>query len=508
MFIAVFFFSLSSITFIRICCLKCKTNFNLDWYYCLFALLLEFPFYTIFSTYTSSLFRDKGRQFFMNTTLWRQMLPLISQTVDHHRFETWFRPLEALDSSDRSVLKLATPNQFISDFLDQHYKNVLLSVAQRIEPCVQDVHFAVAEVIQAPSPNPAFSSSASLSQTPSIKHSFNAQYTFDLFVVGPGNEFAKSVCHAVAEAPGKTKFNPLLIYGGVGLGKTHLLHAIGIYACSHFPDSTVTYATSEEFYYNFIESIKNNNTKAFSDLYRHSDLLLVDDVQFLAGKESTQEEFFYIFNTLYQNGKQIVLTSDLPPTSIKGLQDRLVSRFQWGLCVDIQPPNLETRVAIVKKKAEKDNLNLPEDVLYFIAENVSSNIREIEGVIIKLLALASITNTDISIDLVKSILKGSVRSEKPRIAIDDIIEKVASYYKVPVNNIREKNRRKEVAHCRQVAMFISKTVTNHSLKSIGLHFGGRDHSTVIHAVQQIDRLQTKDESIKRDINYIISELNR
>jgi chromosomal replication initiator protein len=445
----------------------------------------------------------------MSSALWRQMLPLISQSIDHHRFETWFRPLEPLESVDTATLTLATPNQFISDFLDQHYKDIILSLAQRIEPAVRDVHFTVAEVFASPANTPEKKIALPTPpQRPARKHSFNPQYTFDLFVVGPGNEFAKSVSFAVAEAPGKTKFNPLLIYGGVGLGKTHLLHAIGLYVCTNFPDAAVTYATSEEFYYNFIESIKNNNTKTFSDLYRKSDILLVDDVQFLAGKESTQEEFFYIFNTLYQHGKQIVLTSDLPPTSIKGLQDRLVSRFQWGLCVDIQPPNLETRVAIVKKKAEKDNLSLPDDVLYYIAEHVSSNIREIEGVIIKLLALASITNTDISVDLVKSILKGSVRQERPRIAIDDIIEQVALYFKVPVNNIREKNRRKEVAHCRQVAMYIAKSVTNHSLKSIGLHFGGRDHSTVIHAVQQIDRLQIKDESVKRDINYIISELSK
>ena len=233
----------------------------------------------------------------------------------------------------------------------------------------------------------------------------------------------------------------------------------------------------------------------------------MDDVQFFAGKESTQEEFFYIFNTLYQNGKQIVLTSDMPPSSLMGLQDRLISRFQWGLSVDIQPPDLETRVAILKKKAEEDNLSITQDILYYIAENVSSNIRELEGVVIHLLAYASITKSDVTIDLVRSVLKENSKPEKTKLSIDKVIDKVADYYKVPVNNILEKNRRKEVAHCRQVAMYISKIMTNNSLKTIGLNFGGRDHSTVIHAVQQIESLKDKDSSIAKDIDYIISSLN-
>ncbi len=441
------------------------------------------------------------------------MLPILSRSVDHHRFETWFRPLTPVETNDSSKLVLTTPNQFISDFLDQHYRNILLSTARQVNPEITALEFTVGTdhsfekpstvkpvKFSPPSPPPSTMGQKNL------RISLNSQYSFDSYVVGPGNEFAKSVSFAVAEAPGKTKFNPLLIYGGVGLGKTHLLHAIGNYVNGNYDSYRVTCITSEEFYYHFIEAIKNNNTKPFTDIFRASDVLLLDDVQFLAGKESTQEEFFYIFNTLYQNEKQIVLTSDLPPTSIKGLQDRLVSRFQWGLCVDIQPPNLETRVAILKKKAEKDNLNLPEEVLYFIAENVSSNIRELEGIIIKLLAFASITNSDIDIDLVRNVLKDSFKREKTRVSIDDIIEKVASYYNVPVNNIREKNRRKEVAHSRQVAMFISKAITNHSLKSIGLHFGGRDHSTVIHAVNQIEKQQLKDDSLRQDINYIISQL--
>jgi chromosomal replication initiator protein len=334
----------------------------------------------------------------------------------------------------------------------------------------------------------------------------NKRFTLDTFVIGPSNQFAQSAALAVAKAPGKTKFNPLLIYGGVGLGKTHLLQSIGNFVIANNPKAVVLYITSEEFYLSFIDAIKSNNTKKFTTRFRTTDVLLMDDIQFFSGKESTQEEFFHIFNELHKNGKQLVLTTDVPPQEIKGLQDRLISRFQWGLSVDIQPPNLETRVAILKKKAEEDNLNIPENILYFIAENVASNIRELEGVVIKLLAYASITKSDITIDLVRSVLKDSLKSQKSKISLDDIIEKVGAYYKIPVNKIREKDRRKEVAHCRQVGMYIAKTITNHSLKTIGLHFGGRDHSTVIHAIQNIESIKSEDLALVNDIEYIIGTL--
>jgi chromosomal replication initiator protein len=344
-------------------------------------------------------------------------------------------------------------------------------------------------------------------QTDKSYPQLNGNYTLEKFIVGPSNKFARSAAMAVAEAPGKTRFNPLLIYGGVGLGKTHLLQAIGNYIADADPGCSVKYISSEEFYISFIDSIKNNNTQEFTAPFRTSSILLMDDIQFLAGKESTQEEFFHIFNTLYQNGKQIVLTSDLPPASLKLLQERLVSRFQWGLSVDIQPPDLETRVAILERKAEEWNLSLPEEILYYIAENVSSNIRELEGAVRRLLAFASINRSgNITLELAKSVLKDSIKTDKSRISIDTIIEKTAAFYKVPVNNIREKNKRKEVAFCRQVAMYISKSVTNSSLKSIGLNFGGRDHSTVIHSIQLIEDLVKKDPGTAKDIEYIISSL--
>jgi chromosomal replication initiator protein len=451
----------------------------------------------------------------MQTFFWHTILSKLSSKIDSHRFETWFRPIEPSISDDGTTLLLGVPNKFICDFLDQNYKTEILSISNEIDNSITNISFFVSDsVIASPpvshiiSPQPESNPGPSTFSLPSSSYpQLNKRFTLDSFVVGNGNQFARSAVMAIAEAPGKTKFNPLLIYGGVGLGKTHLLQSVGNYLLSKSPTYKVTYITSEEFYLDFIDAIKNNNTKVFTSRFRSSDVLLMDDIQFFSGKESTQEEFFYIFNTLYQNGKQIVLTSDLPPSSIKGLQDRLISRFQWGLCVDIQPPDLETRVAILKKKSEEDHLSISQDILYYIAENVSSNIRELEGVIIRLLAFASITKSDVDIDFVKSVLKDNRKSEKIRVSIDKIIEKVSDFYKVPVNNIREKNRRKEVAYCRQVAMYISKCITDHSLKTIGLHFGGRDHSTVIHAIQQIETLKNKDTTLSKDIDAIISSLN-
>ncbi|KMQ51823.1 Chromosomal replication initiator protein DnaA [Chitinispirillum alkaliphilum] len=457
----------------------------------------------------------------MHSNVWNSVLSHISHSINAHSFETWFRPLSLVDSDDPSVMKLAAPNQFIADFVDQHYKKTLIATAKQFDSNICEIEFSLSE-------NKNFSLDDECEDTadeeekhkatePQEKKTnsnynvtnypkLNKRFTLDSFVIGPNNQFARSAALAVAEAPGKTKFNPLLIYGGVGLGKTHLLQSIGNYILANSPDLKITYISSEEFYLNFIDAIKNNNTKPFTTKFRSSDLLLMDDIQFFAGKESTQEEFFYIFNTLYQNGKQIVLTSDLPPGSLQGLQDRLISRFQWGLSVDIQPPDLETRVAILKKRAEEGNLDISLDILYYIAEHIFSNIRELEGVVIRLLAYASITHSDVTFDLVKTVLKDSVKTEQKRVSINDIIEAVADYYKIPVNNIREKNRHKEVAFARQVAMFISKTITNNSLKTIGLNFGGRDHSTVIYAISQIEQLIKKDEGVARDVNYVINSL--
>lgn len=441
----------------------------------------------------------------MHKVLWQYILSDISSKVSMTVLDTWFRPLVVKDQHDPQRLIVSAPSRVICDFIEQHYKKLIYSLTKKHVPKINSIEFVVME--EESSNNSAFQKTMVMSKSPDRLAStrpfiFNRNFSFDSFVVGPGNEFAKSAAYAIAKSPGKTKFNPLLIYAGVGLGKTHLLHAIGNYISENTPDCKSVYTSSEEFYLNFIEAIKNNNTKHFSDTFKTSQILLIDDVHFLSGKESTQEEFFYIFNALYQNERQIVLTTDVAPLLLMGLQDRLVSRFQWGLCVDIQPPNLETRIAILKKKAEEGNLNIAENILAFIAENVSSNIRELEGIIIRLLAIASITKQDITIDLVKNIISEKNKKKISKISIEEIITIVAEYYKVPVNHIREKNRRKEVAFCRQCAMYMVKLFTNYSLKSIGLHFGGRDHSTVIHAIQTIENLKESDHSVSSDIKLI------
>jgi chromosomal replication initiator protein len=433
--------------------------------------------------------------------LWKTMLSHIARSIDAHRFETLFRPLSVIENTNPEVLTLSSPNQYIIEHLEKHYKRNLLDSAKTFSSEINDIVFVVGDTS---SDKNKFTGLSLNISAPLLQ--LNKRYSLDSFVVGPNSKFAHSAATAVANAPGRTKFNPLHIYGGVGLGKTHLLQSIGNFAINKNLQSTVIYSTSEEFYLSFVDSIKSNNIKTFSSLFKKADILLIDDVQFFSGKESSQEEFFHIFNDLYKNGRQIVLTSDVSPQEIIGLQDRLISRFQWGLCVDIQPPDLETRVAILKKKAEEDNLNIPENILYVIAEKVSSNIRELEGIIIKLLAYASITKSDISIDLVRSVLKESGKIQNTKISLDEIIEKVGEYYKVPVDKIREKDRRKEVAHCRQIGMYIAKNLTKNSLKTIGLNFGGRDHSTVIHAIHTIEKMKKKDISLFNEIEYIINSL--
>jgi len=307
-------------------------------------------------------------------------------------------------------------------------------------------------------------------------------------VEGSGNQFAKAAALAVAEAPGKTSFNPLVIYGGVGLGKTHLIQAIGNFALENKTVKRIRYLSSEKFTIDFINSIQNNLTTEFSRTYRNVDMLLVDDIQFFMSKERTQEEFFHTFNTLHQKGKQIVLSSDRPPRELKGLEERLISRFQWGLVADIQPPDLETRIAILQQKAQMDEIDLTNDIIDYIATNITSNIRELEGALIKLLAVSSLKGVDITLELTKMVLKDIIVQKRKDVSIEDIQRVVCLYFDIPDDLLRGKSRKKEIAFARQIAMYLSKEMTQYSLKSIGLHFGGRDHTTIIHGVRTIDEL--------------------
>jgi chromosomal replication initiator protein len=331
-------------------------------------------------------------------------------------------------------------------------------------------------------------------QEKEIDSQLNESYTFERFIEGDCNQLARSAAWAIAQEPGGTSFNPYLVYGGVGLGKTHLIQAVGNYVTDQSTEKTVLYVSSERFTTEFVQSIQRNRISEFSMFYRQVDVLIVDDVQFFSGKEKTQEEFFHIFNALHQAGKQIVLSADRPPREIDGIEERLLSRFQWGLSADVQPPGLETRIAILQRKAEDDGIDLDQDVIEFIAHNIQSNIRELEGALIRLLAHATLHQRELDLQLAKDVLHDLVQDEQVNLTIDEIQRIVCEYMDIDEDRVRGKTRKREVVRARQIAMYFCKQFTQNSLKTIGLHFGGRDHSTVIHANNTVeDQMETDDQ---------------
>lgn len=339
-------------------------------------------------------------------------------------------------------------------------------------------------------------------QEKEIDSQLNERYTFERFIEGDCNQLARSAAWAIAKQPGGTSFNPYLVYGGVGLGKTHLIQAVGNYVSQTASSKTVLYVSSERFTTEFVQSIQRNRIGAFSMFYRQVDVLMVDDVQFFSGKEKTQEEFFHIFNALHQAGKQIVLSADRPPRQIDGIEERLLSRFQWGLSADVQPPGLETRIAILQRKAEADGIDLDQDVIEFIAHNIKSNIRELEGALIRLLAHSTLHQRTLDLALAKEVLRDFVEDEQVSLTIDEIQRIVCDFMNIEEDRVRGKTRKREVVRARQIAMYFCKKYTQHSLKTIGLHFGGRDHSTVIHANNTVaDQMET-DDQFRNTVNEI------
>lgn len=332
----------------------------------------------------------------------------------------------------------------------------------------------------------------------------NPRYLFESFVVGDSNQFAYAACEAVSEAPGENRYNPLFIYGGVGLGKTHLVQAIGNAVCQSNNKLRVMYVSSESFTNEFIRSLSTKSVHEFANRYRTADLLLLDDIQFFTGKESTQEQFFHTFNALHQEGKQIVLTADRPPKDILGLEERLLSRFSWGLVADIQPPSLETRVAILQKKAESDGVTVPNDVLTYIADSITSNVRELEGALVRLVAYASLRKKELTMSLAQDVLKDSIRSKSKPVTIEQIQKEVASYFKISEEMLKSKKKTQEIVNARQVAMYLCRTLTSSSLKLIGINFGNRDHSTVIHACQQVQDNMKSSMDFKLQIDQLIN----
>jgi len=432
---------------------------------------------------------------------WSACLTSLKGKLSEDVFNQWIMPLKVFDLSEFQV-SLAVPAQIDMDQLGKLYQGL-------IEHCFVEANGREVRInlrrMPAASPSPGYANP--FFGMPAID--LNPNYTFEEFVVGSNSQFAYSAALAVAKDPGGTKFNPLLIYGGVGLGKTHLLQAIGNFVLAENSRKKVRYVTSEAFYREFVESIQHNRINELSTYYRNEvDVLLMDDVQFLSGKDRTQEEFFHIFNSLHQSRKQIVLTSDAPPGELKGLEDRLVSRFQWGLFVDIQQPDRETREAILRRKALALNLDISDDIIAFLAEAIDSNIRILEGAIRQLLLQASIKHSDITMELAKEIVnRTGLNRPAKKITPEDITNVVANYFVVEVDKIIEQGRgTKEVAQARQLAMFLMKELTSASLKTIGQRFGGRDHSTVVHAIKTIEKAIEKDDQFKLSVDAIMSKL--
>ena len=458
--------------------------------------------------------------------VWQRCLDRIQKQVTSLGFKTWFQPIVPAKLVDKDIT-IQVPSQFFYDWVDQHYNALIretissvlgegaklyYSIASedvdpvsRIEQGVLSQPAASRDVPPAaPQPQSFFPPRTAFRQAdqPIAQSNLNPRYTFENFIKGDGNQLARAAALAVGNNPGGTSFNPLVIYGGTGLGKTHLMHALGNHAITMRKAKRVVYVSSEKFTIEFVESIQSDRVNEFSYFYRSVDLLIVDDIQFFSGKEKTQDNFFHTFNTLYQLGKQIVLSSDVPPKELKGLDDRLISRFQSGLTADIQPPDLETRIAILRKKSEDNRFELPQDVVDFIAANVTSNIRELEGCLISLIARASLDNREITVDLARDVLRMVVNESKSPINIDQIQHIVCEFFDIPEDLLRAKTRKQEVVNARQVAMYLSKELTNSSLKTIGLHFGGRDHSTVIHSCQTIHDRITRDSAFKQNVDQL------
>jgi len=430
-------------------------------------------------------------------SVWKQCLQIIEENISPQSYQTWFLPIVPL-KLEGHLLTIQVPSQFFYEWIEEHYPHIIRNALSQVLGEGATPQYTILQK-DGKNPFPLDNNHNKSTGTYMGEETYlNSRYTFENFVEGSGNQFAKAASLAVAEAPGKTSFNPLVIYGGVGLGKTHLIQAIGNFARERGSDKKIRYVSSEKFTIEFIDSIQNNRTTEFSQIYRSADLLLVDDVQFFMSKERTQEQFFHTFNTLHQKGKQIVLSSDRPPKELKGLEERLLSRFQWGLIADIQPPDLETRIAILQQKADLDNINLSMEIIEYIATNIKYNIRELEGALIKLLA----KSVDINLELAKIILRDIVVSRRQDISIEEIQRAVCQYFNIPDDLLRGKSRKKEIAFARHTAMYLSKEMTNYSLKSIGLHFGGRDHTTVIHAIRTISNLLNKNKNNQKIMETI------
>jgi chromosomal replication initiator protein len=442
------------------------------------------------------------------SNIWTDVLSRIETKVNRHIFYTWFKPTSFVGDSG-SRLDILVPNGMFRDWLTKHYSGVLEEALGEVDrkgtaiAFVTDVPAAVTQK-QADPAGPAISVNPGLEAIADVVEDpppggLAPRYSFDTFIVGPSNQFAHAACRAVAEAPSRS-YNPLFIYGGVGLGKTHLMHAIGHYVLTHLKSLKLTYISSERFMNEMINAVRYDRVLDFRERYRSVDVLLVDDVQFLAGKEGTQTEFFHTFNALYDSQKQIVISSDCPPHEIPQLEERLRSRFEWGLIADIQSPDLETKVAILKRKAENEGVPLPDNVAIYIAGKIKTNIRELEGSLIRLIAFASLTGREISLALAQDVLRNVLQHDERAVTIEGIQKFVSDYYQLKHGELKSRNNSKSIAMPRQIAMYLCKSLTNASLPEIGRSFGGKHHSTVIHSIRKIEDLRQRDGDFNTLIN--------
>ena len=466
--------------------------------------------------------------------VWNKCLSFIKDNIQPQAFKTWFEPIQAVKLTD-NVLSIQVPSKFFYEWLEEHYVSLLKSVlVQHLGPDARLVYVIKMENTfgnkqpftdsipgnNRDSINPQDVSAPLTSRSHELKNPFiipgirnlqiesqlNPNYNFDNFLEGDANRLARSAGQAVSNKPGGTSFNPLLVFGGVGLGKTHLAHAIGVEIKDKYPDKTVLYISAEKFTQQYIESVKKNSRNDFIHFYQVIDVLIVDDVQFLSGKSGTQDVFFHIFNHLHQNGKQVILTSDKAPVDMQDIEQRLLSRFKWGLSAELQSPDFETRVSIIKNKLFNDGVKIEDNIIEYVAKNISSNIRELEGAIISLIAQSSFNKIEITIQLAQEIVNKFVKNTKREVSIDYIQKIVSEYFQMDVSTLQSKTRKRHIVQARQLAMYFAKKFTKASLASIGSQIGKRDHATVLHACKTVDNLSFTDKQFRKYVEDLNQKL--
>ena len=446
--------------------------------------------------------------------LWDETLSHLELNLSPQHFSTWIKPLK-LVKIEQDMVYLEVSNRFVLDWVKDNYSQLIQKILSEISAVTYRIQFSVSDQVQnnlpkrntdlEANPLPVVKKPKIIANNNSADINLNRKYTFDEFVAGSSNQFAYAAAMAVANNPATT-YNPLFIYGGVGLGKTHLVNAIGNAILKKSPQMRICYYTSEKFMNELINSLRYNRMDEFRNKFRSMDVILIDDIQFIAGKERTQEEFFHTFNALYDSHKQIIVTSDKFPKDIPGLEERLRSRFEWGLIADIQPPDIETKLAILKMKAEQNSIKLPEDVALFLANSICNNVRELEGYLIRIGAYASLTAIPISLEMAKDVLKDILIERNRELSVEEILKRVSIHFNMKISDMKSSKRLKAVVLPRQIAMYLSRQLTSSSYPDIGERFGGKDHSTIIHAIRKIERLMEEDFQLRSTIENLKKEM--